>query len=84
MSALLEQANNDAASQCAVRFGVARTWSPTGKKSGGRKRGAEGVSAGRRCVRTPAPHVPAAPRDFQSLSRWLSGVAQVQAHGGLP
>ncbi|KAM7240771.1 hypothetical protein CapIbe_008677 [Capra ibex] len=30
VSALLEQANNDAASQCGVRFGVGPTGAPTG------------------------------------------------------
>ena len=47
---------------------------PTGEKSRGRKVRFGGVSASRRCVRTPAPCVPAAPLNFQRISRWLSDV----------
>lgn len=74
VSALLEEANNKGTSQCRVRFGLGLTGAPTGKKSRGRKVRFGGVSASRRCVRTPAPCVPAAPLNFQRISRWLSGV----------
>ena len=50
------------------------TGPPTGEKSRGRKVRFGGVSASRRCVRTPAPCVPAAPLNFQRISRWLSDV----------
>lgn len=83
MSALLEQANNDAASQCRVRFGVGPTGAPTGKESRGRKARCGGVSAGRRCVRTPLLVLQQHLGIFRAFHVGCQVSPQVQAHGGL-